>query len=130
MRRIGFVTAFALCLAACAGKEGSTGPTGPAGADGLQGPTGTGTKIVVYTATANVNGLASAAFAAAVGTDPNAPPDMVCYVSGTGLGPTGTWVAISSNGSPQCSAVFSNGVWNGTVIHANTGWTAAFVVVY
>lgn len=116
-----------LVVCACAGKDG---PTGPSGAQGPQGPSGPGTRYST-TAIVGTDGRAAAALPSGIGTNPQQPPIMGCYLSDNPN--SGIWIAVNdgyTTTSAYCAATLSAGIWTARMSQAPAGWTAAFVVVY
>ena len=118
----------ALGLVACRGPEGSTGRPGP---DGAPGPAGPLNRLVITSVIRDSLDV-YATLPDDVGSDPNAPPALACYL---GNGHLGRWYVVSDGASPTdpwCELSMSSGThWVARMHHAPTvGYAFAFVVVY
>lgn len=122
------------------GTTGATGPQGPQGTQGLPGPAGasaTTNKVFASGAAAPVAGSTTGEYyvklqlPAAVGTNPNVPPAVACYLSET----SGAWYSVagafSNTTDPYCGVLFeSDGRWHAFMFQMLAGETAAFVILY
>jgi hypothetical protein len=146
-RSIVAIAFLSLAMAACKGAEGPAGPNGingaqgpmgPQGPQGPRGPAGTaganGTNInrltvIRQAGSASLNSV-NAILPTVVGTDPQSPPVVSCYMSSD---LSGSWLAVNdgwNSTSAWCGVIFSSGQWLVAMNNLPPMYFAAFVVAY